>query len=250
MRLPSFLLDKTKKKEYNKKTGRSVFREGGSKMSKKYDSEKSIQTILDVSTKLFLEKGFDKTSMQDIANEAKMSKGAIYHHFKSKEEIVNLVIDLQCKRIDQDLEGWLNEMQGFSAKDKLISILENNLADQEAHFLAKALKSVIKSPDYIVSYMQTCVNRSAPVFSQIMKEGNKDGSIETEYPDECAEVFFLLINIWCDPYIFECTPGRLLKRLRFLQHMMKVMGVDIVSDDLILKINEFLNKFYDKESEF
>ena len=56
-------------------------------MQKKYDSKVTIETILTVSTKLFLEKGFDKTSMRDIAEAANVSKGAIYHHFKSKDDL-------------------------------------------------------------------------------------------------------------------------------------------------------------------
>lgn len=213
-------------------------------MPKKYNSQKTIQTILNVSTKLFLEKGFDKTSMQDIANTAQMSKGAIYHHFKSKDEIINAVMEMQSTMVEQNLNDWLSQMHTFSAKEKLINILEKNLADQEMHYLDDILNTVIKSPEYIVSYMQGCVNKSAPIFSQIIQEGKKDGSIITDYPDECAEVFFLLINIWCDPSIFECSTEKLVKRLKFLQQMMKMMGVDIVSDELLLKTKEFLQNLY------
>ena len=45
-------------------------------MSKKYNSQSTIDDILSVSAKLFLEKGFDKTSMNDIATTAGISKGA------------------------------------------------------------------------------------------------------------------------------------------------------------------------------
>ena len=49
--------------------------------------EETVKLILDVSTKMFCEKGYDNTSLQDIINETKLSKGAIYHHFDSKEDI-------------------------------------------------------------------------------------------------------------------------------------------------------------------
>jgi AcrR family transcriptional regulator len=42
--------------------------------------EETIKLILDVATRLFTEKGYDDTSLQDIINDTKLSKGAIYHH--------------------------------------------------------------------------------------------------------------------------------------------------------------------------
>ena len=44
--------------------------------------EQTVEKILEVSLKLFSEKGYEKTTMQDIVNALGMSKGAIYHHFK------------------------------------------------------------------------------------------------------------------------------------------------------------------------
>ena len=64
-------------------------------MPKEYNSQATIETILSVSAKLFLEKGFDKTGMQDIAKTAGISKGAVYHHFKSKDEIIRSVMEKQ-----------------------------------------------------------------------------------------------------------------------------------------------------------
>lgn len=47
--------------------------------------EETVKLILDTAARLFTEKGFEKTSLQDIMNETKLSKGAIYHHFASKK---------------------------------------------------------------------------------------------------------------------------------------------------------------------
>ena len=52
--------------------------------------EVTVEKILEVSQRLFMEKGYDNTTIQDIVNElGGLTKGAIYHHFKSKEEIIN-----------------------------------------------------------------------------------------------------------------------------------------------------------------
>ena len=56
--------------------------------------EVTVERILDAAQKLFLEKGYDHTTIQDIVDElGDLTKGAVYHHFKSKEEIMDAVGD-------------------------------------------------------------------------------------------------------------------------------------------------------------
>ena len=52
------------------------------------------ERILEVAERLFLEKGFEQTTIQDIVDAlGDLTKGAVYHHFKSKEEIIDAVSD-------------------------------------------------------------------------------------------------------------------------------------------------------------
>ena len=51
--------------------------------------EVTVEKILDVSQRLFLEKGYDATTIQDIVDDlGGLTKGALYHHFRSKQEIM------------------------------------------------------------------------------------------------------------------------------------------------------------------
>ena len=52
-----------------------------------------MRKILDTAERLFIEKGYDRASLQEIIQETGLSKGAIYHHFASKEEILYAVCD-------------------------------------------------------------------------------------------------------------------------------------------------------------
>ena len=56
-------------------------------------SEKSRQQILDASLKLFSHRGYGATSVRDIAEEAGLSKGNVYHHFPDKETIFRALLD-------------------------------------------------------------------------------------------------------------------------------------------------------------
>lgn len=66
-------------------------------MSKSRMTPKSIRTrqkILDAALLLFVEKGYDKATMRQIAAQADMAPGSIYHHFPTKEHIVQAFYDV------------------------------------------------------------------------------------------------------------------------------------------------------------
>lgn len=195
--------------------------------------EQTVEHILAVSSKLFIEKGFDKTSIQDIIQELGMSKGAVYHHFRSKDEILEAVMKRHFEQASQMLDDLVAETQAANVREKLIRILEHGIADPEAHALDSVLHAQIKNPQFVVAGIQGSVNKDAAVIAELMREGQEDGSITTDYPEECAEVFMMLANIWANPTLFDRTLPETTRRLRFLQHMMKQMGADIVSDTLI-----------------
>ncbi|WP_031389231.1 TetR/AcrR family transcriptional regulator [Kineothrix alysoides] len=217
-------------------------------MTKKYNSQATIENILSVSAKLFLERGFDKTSMQNIAETAGISKGAIYHHFQSKDEIIKAVTDKQAQAVEAAMDIWLRETDSFNGKEKLQAILEKNLDSQNAHYLDDLMSARMKSAEFVLTYMQDCVNKDAFFISEIIKQGVADGSLITEFPDECAEVFLLLMNIWCDPAVFNCDSEKLSQRLGLLQHMMKSIGIDVLSDKLLQGTLELLQKIYLREN--
>ncbi|MNW45318.1 HTH-type transcriptional regulator AcrR [compost metagenome] len=195
--------------------------------------EQTLEQILSVSSRLFSEKGFEKTSIQDIIAELGMSKGAIYHHFKSKEDILDAVMQKQLQYSAKMLKDLIQNTKAANAREKLIMILEQTVSDPDAHSIDDILSTQIKNPQFVMMGIKAGVTKDAPVIAQLMIDGIADGSISTDYPLECAEVFMLLVNIWMNPVLFERSRGETLRRLKFLQHTMSLLGVDIVSDELI-----------------
>lgn len=56
------------------------------------------QELLNAAEKLFCQKGYEGTSVQDILNAAALSKGGFYHHFTSKEEVIHALCDRRAER--------------------------------------------------------------------------------------------------------------------------------------------------------
>lgn len=62
-------------------------------------SERTRQRILDAAARTFRDKGYAATTLNDIANAARLRAGSIYYHFESKEQILEQVFDIGIKRI-------------------------------------------------------------------------------------------------------------------------------------------------------
>lgn len=212
-------------------------------MARKNNPKQAIENIITISAKLFVENGYDKTSMQDIVDAVGISKGGIFHHFKSKEDIFNAVMERQFEQITETINQWFEEMDGLTAKEKLRGLIKRNLMDDKIiKESSNMVSSAIESPQIILAFTQNNVKKLAPIIADVIQEGIEDGSISTAFPNECAEVLLLLLNFWCDTDIFQGDFSTLLKRFRFLQHLMRQLGVDIVEDEIINSISDFYGK--------
>jgi AcrR family transcriptional regulator len=108
------------------------------KLSEQMKAE-SRKTILNASLKLFAKKGFSATTTDEIARKAKVSKGLIFSHFSSKE-------DLLFSMIDENIERWLPTLDDSgdsrSPKEKLLSLIESmlNLLKTEPDLIRLSLR--------------------------------------------------------------------------------------------------------------
>jgi AcrR family transcriptional regulator len=81
-------------------------------------SEERRDQILDAASDVFTEKGFQKSRMDDIAQESQLSKGALYWYFKSKDDIVIGIFERLFSRESRDLEALLSS--DGSASDRIL----------------------------------------------------------------------------------------------------------------------------------
>jgi hypothetical protein len=80
--------------------------------------------------------------------------------------------------------------------------------------------------------------------SKIIQDGIEEGSLSTELPDECAELFMLIINHWTEKHLLKYDLGIARRRYDFLQKLMRQLGVDIVTDNLVEKLVETSAKLH------
>ena len=86
------------------------------------------QHIVEAADQLFYEQGFEHTSFADIAAAVGISRGNFYYHFKTKDDILDAVIDLRLANIRRMLAQW--EQQGDSARDRIRCFIHILIANQ------------------------------------------------------------------------------------------------------------------------
>ena len=203
-------------------------------MAQRKDKSQAMrEKILNTATQLFIQKGSEKTSMQDIAQTAGISKGAIYHHFKSKDEIVLAVLRSRQELMEKEMKQWLKATENLTGREQLQTILKSNLESQTARATDGIVGEYEKDAGFILTIMRDNLRIGAPLVSDIIKKGMADGSLQPQYPEEAAEVFLLLVNFWMHGTVFESDPEKLPERFHFLQFMMTSVGLDIFTDELL-----------------
>ena len=208
-------------------------------MARNKHPEETVRSILDVSFRLFMEKGYEHTSIQDILDQlGGLSKGAIYHHFKSKEDILVAVADKMMSESNRKLAEIMNRID-LNGKEKLKTIFKaslNRRVQEEMFTVAPDMRS---NPKLLFSFLQETVEEAAPHYVlPIIRQGIEDGSIETDYPEELAELIMLVANVWTNPMIFHCSAEESYRKFIVFGQMLRGLGVDIIDREMSERVRE------------
>ena len=111
--------------------------------------EETVQLILDTAQRLFLEKGYDNTTIQDIVDQlGGLTKGAVYHHFKSKEAILSAVSDrLFYQNNPFDVVKDRTDLNGLQ---KLRAVARAHQSDTDSTNLTIQQLSIAPNPELLV----------------------------------------------------------------------------------------------------
>ena len=210
-------------------------------MSRNKYPEVTIERILDVSLKLFLEKGYEQTTIQDIVDElGDLSKGAIYHHFKGKEEIIDAVTTRLFTK-DNPFDKVKNDSR-LNGIEKIQKIFENAMINNDRKRLIQFATAILKSPKFLAKQIEECITILAPKFQELIEEGVKDGSIHISNPKQAAAILILIINIWLNPAIFSVSEEEYIDKIKYFKIVMDQIGLPIVTDDFINEFSKTINK--------
>ncbi|MGI6739560.1 MAG: TetR/AcrR family transcriptional regulator [Christensenellales bacterium] len=178
--------------------------------------------ILDVTRRLINEKGLINTSTNDIARAVGISRGTLYHHFESKEAILDALVD----KVSADIYMRAREI----AQDKSIPVMERilktvlsvNVSDSSDHVILEHLNS----PNNILLHQKVQKEMLATlpgILASIIEDGNEQGVFNAKYPYECMEMLVAYTSLVFDGDFIEMSEEESTNRLVALMHNIERM---------------------------
>ncbi|GII28865.1 TetR/AcrR family transcriptional regulator [Planotetraspora mira] len=159
--------------------------------------------LLAEATRLFAERGFESTSVQEIVAAAGVTKGAMYHYFGSKDdllhEIYGRVLRLQMERLTRfaDAEGPVAERLHATAMDVVVTTVEN-LDDSKIFF-----RSMHQLTPETYKTVRAERRRYHERFRDLVAEGQRAGVFREDIPAEMVVDFFFgsvhHLGTWYNP---------------------------------------------------
>jgi len=192
--------------------------------------EETVQKILDASLKLFLEKGYEETTVLDIISEmGGLTRGAFYHHFKSKEE----VFDALCEKLFYESNPFekAKSHKELNGLEKLKCVLRTSFDETEYHQLSMASMQLMGSPAFLKKLIESN-QELAPMYQELIEEGIQDGSIQSEQPKLLADLFVLLTNFWSIPTIYPMTADETWQKFLMIKSIMDNLGLPVIDDEI------------------
>ena len=199
-------------------------------MSRNKYPEETIALILDTAQKLFIEKGYEHTTIQDIIdNLGGLTKGAIYHHFKSKEDILKAVSD-RLFGVNTLSAKWEKTKADptMTGAEKLRKMFYDAVMDEQEYKFRQMGVHLQNMPELLSSLLLRSVNEMAPnTIQPVIEQGIKDGSIQTDKPAELAQMLFLTLNIWLNPMVFPASDEEMKRKVDFARELFLQYGIDL-----------------------
>ncbi len=201
--------------------------------------EQTVEKIVEVSTRLFLEKGYDNTSVQDIIDELEgLTKGAIYHHFKSKEDIFDAVATKLGEANGQFFLDMKNN-HTLTGAEKLKQILVLNVFSEASVTLIGIVPNLLDNPKFLATQLKSTMDEVVPNFVfPIIEQGVNDGSIVCDKPYELAELIAILLNTWLNPVIFGADKSKIANKCKMINEMTVQYNFTLFDDEFIGKLEK------------
>ena len=190
------------------------------------EAEERKQEILDAAEMLFGTKGFDNTSTGDILDAVGIARGTLYYHFKSKEEILDGVIQRMTNRLMEDAKAIVRNKELPVLERLTKAIMALNVESKIGY---EVMEQVHRPQNALMhqKMQTTLLSGITPIFTELVEEGIEQGICHTRYPESVVEMTILYANVAFDELnVAGLRPEQREKKIAgFIYNMERLMGM-------------------------
>jgi AcrR family transcriptional regulator len=192
------------------------------------------EIILNAMQELFKEGKGGTASVSDIAKKAGIAKGGLYYYFRSKEEVLDALVERQYEGSIQSCNALI-EQSGGNALDKLALLLKS----YRSSYVDGSMDECLHLPQNAAIHQKSLakiLSSLSQVISQIIEQGRDEGIFVCEYPQEYSEIIMSVFTFLLDPGIFDWKPEQTVMKMRALADLLsKGLGASADSFSFLWK---------------
>lgn len=169
--------------------------------------------ILDAADELFGQKGFDGTSTNDILAKVGIARGTLYYHFRSKEAIMDALIE----RYNVRLLGAAQKAAANKSIPVVDRIIHVVMALNISGGSSQEIMDHIHKPQNALMHQKiqkVIISSVTPILTEVIREGIEQGLFTTPFPYECMEMVVVYANTIFDHDMADMSNEELATRIQ------------------------------------
>lgn len=190
------------------------------------EAEERKNEILDAADELFGQKGFDGTSTNDILEKVGIARGTLYYHFKSKEDIMDALIERYSVRLF-DTAQEIAADKSIPVVERIIRVVMSmNLSGESSE---EIMEHIHKPQNALMhqKIQRVILGGLTPILTEIIREGTRQGLFSTPFPYECMEMVVAYTNTVFDDDMVSMTNEERVSRIQaFIFNTERLLGAE------------------------
>ena len=199
------------------------------------NGEERKHEILDIAKELFIEKGYENTSIVNILEKVGIAKGTLYYYFTSKEEILDAIIDRISEKIFYKAQE-ISKDPSLSVQEKILGVIMSlNIEDDKE----KKIVNNIHNPQNLLMHQKqfdSIIDNVVPILTKVICEGIEKGIFNTDYPLETVEMILIYTQTVFDSDNNLSMEETLRKISAFIVNLERLLGAEKGSFDFIKQV--------------
>ncbi len=201
------------------------------------DPDDRKEELIDAAERLFSEKGFNETSVDDICDDVGVAHGLFYYYFDSKEGVIEAITGRMIAELESSLVEIVEDTE-MRGDEKFKRFLDLSLQRRKERPYLLSFSSKKESPKLYYNLFDETVQMLTPYLTKIVEQGIDEGIFHTDFPEQT-------IRFWLNGRLFLVGEDQVVREGMFEDMIAEAFMVERLLDSE----KRVLTSFYEEKEE-